>query len=79
MIIDILKFAVKTAAVGAFWVFVLSIRVEDKALFHHATEVLVQNDVVYAVDTELTDLWNRLSRTAETTIAKAAQDGAEKI
>lgn len=43
---------------GVIWVFVLSIRVDGRTLFHHANDVLVNNQIVAAIESQATRAFN---------------------
>lgn len=47
-----LKAAARILLHGVIWVFVLSIRVDGRPLFHHAHNVLVDNQVVAGIQSE---------------------------
>ncbi len=49
-----LKAAGRILFQGVIWVFVLSIRVDGRTVFYHAHDVLVNNQVVAAVEAQAT-------------------------
>lgn len=65
---DLIRWAVRNAAVAVLWVFILSITVNDRSLFAHANRFLVQNRVVAMVDEGLGELWTRVYETARATL-----------
>lgn len=67
---DHLKRLGKFALTFIMWVFILSIRVDGRTIFSHANDVLVQNSIVAAIDSELAGLWYRITETAKVTYAK---------
>ena len=54
-----------------FWVFVLSIQVEEEPLFNHLQGVLVDNKAVKFLEEEFNQLWAKVSKTAHMTFANA--------
>lgn len=59
------------------WIFCLSIRVGDQRIFDHAHGVLVDNRIVYAIDQELSDLWQRISMTVRGAYARISRHEEE--
>ncbi len=51
---DKIKLACRLVLQGAIWVYVLSIQVGGQTLFHRAHEVLVNNQVVAAIESQIT-------------------------
>ena len=70
-----LKAAVRGLLQGVIWVFVLSIRVDGRTLFHHAHDVLVNNQVVAAVEVQAT----RAMKAALDTASSGADGLADRI
>ena len=60
----------KLALTAILWVFILSITVNGRPLFHYANDFFVQNSIVAAIDEELSNLWHRVSETARITYDK---------
>jgi hypothetical protein len=52
---DRMKNVFKCLVVGVVWVYILSIRVGGQTLFHYANDILVQNQIVEAIDRQLAD------------------------
>ncbi len=75
---DFLKWCFKISLNGVLWVFILSITVGGQTLFTRANELLVKNPLVEALDEELADLWQRLSKTARMTFS-TPQPEEEKV
>jgi hypothetical protein len=50
-----MKNVFKYFGVGVIWVYILSIRVGGLTLFHYANDILVQNQIVEAIDRQLAD------------------------
>jgi len=67
MINDVLKWAGRTILIAVFWVFALSVTVSGRPLFNYANETLVQNEIVRYIDTQLGELWAKISETARVT------------
>ena len=57
-----------------FWVFALSITVKGQPLFNYANEVFVQNDIVRFLDSELGELWTKISETARVTFSEMGKE-----
>jgi hypothetical protein len=45
----------KFLGMGVLWVYILSIRFGQETLFHHANDILVENQIVEAIDRQLED------------------------
>ena len=56
---DLLKWLRKTIISAICWVFLLSLNISGRSLFSYANEILVQNQIIRAVDAELSDLWTK--------------------
>ena len=59
------------------WIFCLSVRIGDQRIFDHAHGVLVDNRIVYAVDQEISDLWQRISMTVRGAYARISGNEEE--
>ncbi|MCX6115968.1 MAG: hypothetical protein NT027_00350 [Proteobacteria bacterium] len=52
---EYMRRALKVLGYGIIWVFVLSIRIQGRTIFHYANNILVQNRIVAAIDETLSD------------------------
>ncbi len=52
---DTSKKILRILGFGVLWVFILSVRIGGKTIFHYANNVLVQNRIVAAIDQTLVD------------------------
>jgi len=73
-----LKKISRIALAMVIWVFVLSINVSGKPLFYHANDVLVQNDIVRAIDEEVSGFWTKFKMTAKATLFNKSDDKREE-
>lgn len=78
------KQAGKILGVGAIWVYILSIPYNDRLLFDHAYDVLVDNSVVHAITREAKSAMHDAKQKArhaledsETEVAKTRRDVEE--
>lgn len=60
---------VRWAVIACAWIFVLSIKVNGKTLFYYGNDILVQNRVVQAIDSQVTDWWQQAKVAARTALA----------
>jgi hypothetical protein len=58
---------VKFSFVGVLWVFLLSITVNERPLFSHANELLVQNAAVEFVENQAAEYWTKIKETVTIT------------
>ena len=68
---DRVKNTLKFLGTGVLWVYILSIRVGGSTIYHHASEILVKNQIVEAIEREISD--------AATSVTRLASDGFAKI
>ncbi len=68
---DRVKNTLKFLGTGVLWVYILSIRVGEGTIFHHANDILVKNQIVEAIDRQLSD--------AATSVSRLASDGFARI
>ena len=52
---DTTKKILRNFGIGVIWVYILSIKVYGRTLFGYANEILVQNQIVEAIDHTLAD------------------------
>ncbi len=67
---DRTKRVLKFIGLGVVWVYILSIRIGNQTIFFHANDILVQNQIVEAIDRQLADSWDSLSTKASDTFAR---------
>ena len=72
-----IRWLTKYALIFMAWIFCLSVRVGDQRIFDHAHGVLVDNRIVYAIDQEISDLWQRISMTVRGAYARISGDEEE--
>lgn len=73
--VDALKFLGRALVWGLVWVFILSIRVENRNLFAYANEYLVQNALVRTVDEHATRLWHKTFSRVRVSLNELSQGG----
>lgn len=61
---DRMKGVLKFFGLGVLWVYILSIRVGETTIFHHANDILVQNQIVEAIDRQLAEAYEGASKQA---------------
>ena len=64
---DLIKWTAKTLVSAIVWVFILSIEYQNRPLFSYANQVFVQNEVVQAIDQELSRVWKKAKNAVELT------------
>lgn len=74
---DALKWIAKLSLSAIFWIFILSIRVDNRTLFSYANNFLVQNSFLEIVDTIADTLYN-VSDAAKTTFSEEGKDHKSK-
>lgn len=74
MIKDLTTWIIKLAFQLIFWVFVLSIRVNDRTLYDQAYDILIDNELVQSVDEKAADLWYTFSSTVRSSFVKLYED-----
>lgn len=73
---DKTKKILKILGIGVIWVYVLSIRVSGHTLFYYANDILVQNQIVEAIDQTLADGYHSLAN--KMTLSINGLKGGEK-
>ena len=79
MIKDIITWGIKACFQLVLWVFLLSISWDGRTLFDRTHEIIVDNEVVESLDLQLRELWEEISRTAQTTFSEVANKKDENI
>jgi hypothetical protein len=64
------KNMLKFLGMGVLWVYILSIRVGQNTVFHYANDILVKNQIVEAIDRQLGEAANGVSRLASDGFAR---------
>ena len=67
---DRVKNTLKFLSTGVLWVYILSIRVVEGTIFHYANDILVKNQIVEAIDRQLTEAVSSVSHFATNGFAK---------
>ncbi len=67
---DIVKWSVKTLVSAIVWVFILSIEYQNRPLFSYANQMFVQNELVQAVDQELSRVWAKAKNAVALTFSE---------
>lgn len=74
------KWVLKSLAIGAVWVFLLSVPVRGQMLFDHAHEILIQNSVVEFLDAKANSTWEELRLLALSALSdKQVEKGIESF
>lgn len=68
----------KLLLTAVVWVFVLSINVGGKPVFYHANDVLVQNELVQTIDTEVSNFFYKLKSSLVTAFQKSPDKPAKE-
>ena len=68
---DFIKWLFKALISMILWVFVLSIQWNGRPIFYHANDILVQNSLVRAVDSEIAEIWWQVTNKGEQAKEKA--------
>ena len=68
MAANIVIWTAKLAISAIVWVYILSFEVSGKALYFHANEIIVQNQVVKETETQIGILWEKIYQTAKSSI-----------
>ena len=79
MITEVGGFFVKMLLQMVIWVFVLSIKIDDKLIFDHAHNFLVKNEVVAALEKQFSDLWEDVIKTAKNGVQNAPNKDADLL
>ena len=74
---DALKWIAKLSLSAIFWIFILSIRVDNRTLFSYANNFLVQNSFLEIVDTVADTLYN-VSDAAKSTFSEDGKNHKSK-
>jgi hypothetical protein len=64
---DRTKTVLKFFGMGVLWVYILSIRVGSETIFYHAHDILVENQIVEAIDQQLADAYEGVVNLASNT------------
>ena len=64
---DRTKTVLKFFGMGVLWVYILSIRVGSETIFYHAHDILVENQIVEAIDRQLADAYEGVANLASNT------------
>jgi hypothetical protein len=64
---DRTKTVLKFFGMGVLWVYILSIRVGGETIFYHAHDILVENQIVEAIDQQLADAYEGVVNLASNT------------
>jgi hypothetical protein len=72
---DRMKNILKFVGVGVVWVYILSIRVGGSTLFQHANDILVQNQIVEAIDRQLAEVFESAMNMAGNAFEKISGRG----
>lgn len=73
---DRTKKILKFMGMGVLWVYILSIRVGQETIFFHAHDILVENQIVEAIDRQLAQAYDGAVNFASNTFNKLS--GREK-
>ena len=71
---DLLKWAMRFLFTAVLWTFILNIRFENKTLFQRFSEIFVNNELVYEVDSHIDEIWYKIQGIARDVVkSKKAQ------
>ena len=59
---DLVKWGFKLLITAVLWTFILNVRVDNVTLFQSFSDVFVNNEVVYEVNSHLDELWYKVHR-----------------
>jgi hypothetical protein len=65
---DLVKWSVKFLFTAVMWTFILNIRIDNISLFQRFSDIFVNNEVVYEVNSHLDELWYKVHRIAKEVI-----------
>ena len=57
MLRDVIGWILKQTLQLIFWVFILSIRINDRTIYDSAYDVLIDNEIVESIDEKSSELW----------------------
>lgn len=78
MLKDLLTWCMKIGFQLIFWVFILSIRVNDRTLYDRAYDILIDNELVQSVDEKVAELWYTFSNSVKNSFWKAYERKKEQ-
>ena len=73
MISEAVSVLLKVGLQMVIWVFVLSIKVENKLIFDHAHDFLVKNQIVASLQNQFGELWDGIIKTAKSGVENAPE------
>jgi hypothetical protein len=79
MISEAVSVFLKLVLQMVIWVFVLSIKIDNKLVFDHAHDFLVKNEIVATLQGQFGDLWDQVIRTAKTGVENAPKKDADLL
>lgn len=79
MITEVGGFFMKMLLQMVVWVFVLSIKIDDKLIFDHAHNFLVKNDVIATLEKQFSELWDDVIKTAKNGVQNAPDKDADLL
>ena len=71
MISEVVSISLKLALQMVIWVFVLSVKIDNKLVFDHAHDFLVKNEIVATLQGQFGDLWDQVIKTAKVGVENA--------
>ena len=72
---DRTKKVLKFAGMGVLWVYILSVRVGRETIFYHAHDILVENQIVEAIDRQLAQAYDGALKFASNTFDRITGRG----
>lgn len=72
---DRTKKVLKFLGMGVLWVYILSIRVGRETVFYHAHDILVENQIVDAIDRQLAEAYDSAAQFASNTFNRISGRG----
>ena len=64
---DRTKKVLKFLGMGVLWVYILSIRIGQETIYYHAHDILVENQIVEAIDRQLAEAYDGAFKFASNT------------
>jgi len=60
----------KFLGMGVLWVYILSIRIGQETIYYHAHDILVENQIVDAIDHQLAESYDGAAKFASNTFSR---------
>lgn len=77
MIAEAVSVFLKLILQMVIWVFVLSVKIDNKLVFDHAHDFLVKNEIVATLQGQFGELWDDVIKTAKKGVDNAPKKDAD--